>query len=23
MNLRDLHYFVILADVKHFGEAAK
>ncbi|HAU3585450.1 TPA: LysR family transcriptional regulator [Legionella pneumophila] len=23
MNLRDLHYFVTLADVKHFGEAAK
>jgi LysR family transcriptional regulator, hydrogen peroxide-inducible genes activator len=23
MNLRDLHYFVVLADVKHFGEAAK
>lgn len=23
MNLRDLGYFVVLADVKHFGEAAK
>lgn len=23
MNLRDLHYFVVLSDVKHFGEAAK
>lgn len=23
MNLRDLQYFVVLADVKHFGEAAK
>ncbi|MGQ3888802.1 LysR substrate-binding domain-containing protein [Legionella sp. CNM-1927-20] len=23
MNLRDLHYFVVLARVKHFGEAAK
>ncbi|WP_419419086.1 LysR substrate-binding domain-containing protein [Legionella sp. D16C41] len=23
MNLRDLHYFVVLAKVKHFGEAAK
>ncbi|KTD26126.1 hydrogen peroxide-inducible genes activator [Legionella lansingensis] len=23
MNLRDLHYFVVLADVMHFGEAAK
>ncbi|WP_028387709.1 LysR substrate-binding domain-containing protein [Legionella fairfieldensis] len=23
MNLRDLHYFVVLADVKHFGEAAR
>lgn len=23
MNLRDLHYFTVLAEVKHFGEAAK
>ncbi|WED42245.1 LysR substrate-binding domain-containing protein [Legionella cardiaca] len=23
MNLRDLHYFVVLADVMHFGEAAR
>lgn len=23
MNLRDLHYFVVLAKVQHFGEAAK
>lgn len=23
MNLRDLHYFVVLAEVKHFGEASK
>jgi LysR family hydrogen peroxide-inducible transcriptional activator len=23
MNLRDLHYFIVLAQVKHFGEAAK
>ncbi|WP_298623464.1 LysR substrate-binding domain-containing protein [uncultured Legionella sp.] len=23
MNLRDLHYFIVLADLKHFGEAAK
>ncbi|KGP63576.1 transcriptional regulator [Legionella norrlandica] len=23
MNIRDLHYFVVLADTKHFGEAAK
>jgi len=23
MNLKDLHYFVVLAEVKHFGEAAK
>lgn len=23
MNLRDLHYFVVLAQTKHFGEAAK
>lgn len=23
MNLRDLHYFIILAETKHFGEAAK
>ncbi len=23
MNLRDLHYFIVLAEVKHFGEAAK
>ncbi|KTD78352.1 LysR substrate-binding domain-containing protein [Legionella waltersii] len=22
MNLRDLHYFVVLAEIKHFGEAA-
>jgi LysR family hydrogen peroxide-inducible transcriptional activator len=23
MNLRDLHYFVVLAELKHFGEAAR
>lgn len=23
MNLRDLHYFVVLAELKHFGETAK
>ena len=23
MNLRDLHYFIVLAEVGHFGEAAK
>jgi LysR family transcriptional regulator, hydrogen peroxide-inducible genes activator len=23
MNLRDLHYFTVLAEVKHFGEAAR
>ncbi|RUR18828.1 LysR family transcriptional regulator [Legionella sp. km535] len=23
MNIRDLHYFVVLAEVKHFGDAAK
>lgn len=23
MNLRDLHYFIVLAELKHFGDAAK